>query len=115
MTGGSGLTRGRRHPHELTLGDTVDFWRVIGLEPQRRLTLLAEMKLPGAAALEFELGAIGARRTEIRITAYFHPAGAPGLVYWHAMTPAHALIFPGLAGAIAKRAERAERAGPAPA
>ena len=41
------------------------------------------------------------------MTATFHPAGAPGLLYWHALTPAHWLIFPGLARAIASRAEGA--------
>jgi Protein of unknown function (DUF2867) len=42
----------------------------------------------------------------VAVTAYFHPAGAPGLVYWHAMAPAHLLIFSGLARAIAERAEK---------
>ncbi|CAD5375060.1 Putative NAD(P)-binding protein YbjT [Rubrivivax sp. A210] len=109
--GGSGLTRGRRHPQDLVLGDTIDFWRVVALEPGRRLTLIAEMKLPGAAALGFELVRLSERRTRIVVTAYFHPAGVRGLAYWHALTPAHALIFPGLAGAIARRAEaRSQRA-----
>jgi uncharacterized protein YbjT (DUF2867 family) len=104
-TGGTGLTRGRRHPTELEIGDTVDFWRVVALEPGHRLTLLAEMKLPGSAALEFLLHPLGDGRTRLDVTATFHPAGAPGLMYWHALTPAHALIFPGLARAIAARAE----------
>ena len=107
LTGGTGMTRGRRHPHELAVGDTVDFWRVVTLEPGRRLTLLAEMKLPGAAALEFELHPEGERRTRIRVSACFHPAGAPGLLYWNALAPAHALMFPGMARAIARRAEAA--------
>lgn len=104
-SGGWGMTRGRRDPDHLQLGDSIDFWRVVALEPGRRLTLLAEMKLPGAAALEFTLKDEGPRRTRIRITATFHPAGAPGLAYWHALAPAHWLIFPGLARAIAARAE----------
>jgi hypothetical protein len=45
-------------------------------------------------------------RTRVVATAYFHPAGAPGLVYWYALGPAHAVIFTGLARAIAERAER---------
>jgi hypothetical protein len=104
-SGGSGMTRGRRHPYELALGDAIDFWRVVGLEPMRRLTLLAEMKLPGSAALEFELRPHGSNGTQIDVTASFHPAGAPGLLYWHALTPAHAVVFPGMARAIAERAE----------
>jgi hypothetical protein len=112
LSGGTGLKRGRRDPNDLALGDAVDFWRVVGLEPGRRLTLLAEMKLPGSAALGFELEPVDERHTRIVITAYFHPAGAPGLLYWHALMPAHAVIFPGLAKAIADRAlTRARGAG----
>jgi uncharacterized protein YbjT (DUF2867 family) len=105
--GGFGLVRGRRDPDRLEPGDVIDFWRVAAIERGRRLTLLAEMKLPGSAALEFVLEPLSEVRTRIRITATFHPAGAPGLMYWHAMAPAHWLIFPGLARAIAARAEAA--------
>jgi len=107
LTGGTGLSRGRRDPQAIAVGDAIDFWRVAAVEPGRRLTLIAEMKLPGSAALEFELLPDAQDRTRILVTAYFHPAGAPGLIYWHALTPAHALIFTGLARAIAARAERA--------
>ncbi len=105
MSGGSGLQRGRRDPKELEVGDTVDFWRVAALEPGRRLTLLAEMKMPGSASLAFEVQALGAQRSRVVATASFHPAGVKGLLYWHALGPAHAVIFPGLARAIARRAE----------
>ncbi|MDH4290462.1 MAG: SDR family oxidoreductase [Aquincola sp.] len=108
-SGGTGLTRGRRDPHELAVGDTIDFWRVAALEPGRHLTLLAEMNLPGSAALAFEVEPLDAQRTRIVVTAYFHPAGVKGLLYWHALTPAHALIFPGLARAIAQRAQSRPR------
>jgi hypothetical protein len=69
------------------------------------------MKLPGSAALEFELVPESPDRTRVVVTAYFHPAGAPGLIYWYALTPAHALIFTGLARAIAARAESATLGG----
>ena len=108
MLGGSGLSRGRRDPHDLAVGDAVDFWRVVALEPERRLTLVAEMKLPGSAVLEFEIRRHDDAHTRIVVTAYFHPAGAPGLVYWHALTPAHMVIFRGLANAIATRAAAAQ-------
>ncbi|MCK7515882.1 MAG: DUF2867 domain-containing protein [Desulfobacterales bacterium] len=55
LLGGPGLNRGRRHPTELRLGDTIDSWKVIGLEPQQRLTLLFGMKAPGSGVLEFEV------------------------------------------------------------
>jgi hypothetical protein len=53
LIGGPGLSRGRRHPDELSYGDVLDFWRVSGIEPKKRLVLRAEMKLPGEALLEF--------------------------------------------------------------
>jgi hypothetical protein len=104
--GGSGLRKGRPSAHALRVGDAVDFWRVVALEPGRRLTLLAEMKLPGAAALHFEVTPQGERSSQVCVTATFHPAGALGLAYWHALTPVHAVLFPGLAQAIAQRAGR---------
>jgi uncharacterized protein YbjT (DUF2867 family) len=104
LAGGAGVRRQRRDPNDLVVGDAVDFWRVVAVEPQRRLTLLAEMKLPGAAALDFELRPEDERRTRVVVTAYFHPAGAPGLLYWHALAPVHALIFHGLVNTLAARA-----------
>lgn len=109
LTGGTGMRRGRRDPHEIAIGDTIDFWRVVDVAPNRRLTLLAEMNLPGAATLEIELAPEAPDRTRILVTAYFHPAGARGLAYWYSLMPAHAVIFPGLARAIGGRAEKAHR------
>ena len=39
LVGGAGLRRGRRHPVELCVGDTLDWWRVELIEPGRRLRL----------------------------------------------------------------------------
>ena len=69
------------------------------------------MKLPGSAALDLEVRPEAPGRTRIVVTAYFHPAGVRGLLYWHALTPAHAVIYRGLANAIAERAERNAVAG----
>ena len=102
MVGGVGRRRGRRHPTELRVGDTLDFWRVVAVEPGRRLTLLAEMRLPGTAVLEFEvLPEAGGSRTVT--AAHFHPAGALGLLYWYALWPVHKRIFGGLADALVER------------
>jgi uncharacterized protein YbjT (DUF2867 family) len=111
LTGGTGLSRGRGRPGEVAAGDAIDFWRVVAVEPGRRLTLVAEMKLPGSAALEIELRPEADGRTRVVATGYFHPAGAPGLVYWYALAPAHLVLFKGLARAIAERAERNPAAG----
>jgi hypothetical protein len=109
---GPGFTRGRRHPTELRLGDTVDYWTVIGLEPQRRLTLYFGMKAPGSGVLEFELESLADDRTRVTVTAYWHPRGVWGLAYWYALVPVQLLIFSGVTAAIARRAEhRVEPAG----
>jgi uncharacterized protein YbjT (DUF2867 family) len=108
--GGPGRYRGRRHPHEVRVGDAIDYWRVIGADPPRRLTLAFGMKAPGAGVLEFDITPIGPAKTRITVTAFWHPAGAPGLIYWHAMAPFHAMIFNGMAREISNRAEHTERA-----
>jgi uncharacterized protein YbjT (DUF2867 family) len=109
---GPGLNRGRRHPSELRLGDAVDSWRVVAIDPPRRLTLLFGMKGPGAGVMEFEIAPQGEGRTLVTVSAFWHPAGVWGLLYWYAMAPAHLFIFRGMARAIARRAEQAEaRAG----
>ena len=55
LVGGPGLTRGRRHPTELRIGDRIDYWTVLALEPGRRLTLHFGMRAPGSGVLEFEV------------------------------------------------------------
>jgi hypothetical protein len=106
LMGGRGMRRGRRHPQELRVGDTVDCWRVMGLEPLRRLTLFSGLKGPGAMVMEFELKTLDDGATEVRVSGYWHPAGVWGLLYWYAMLPVHSLVFRGFAPAIAKRAAR---------
>jgi hypothetical protein len=105
FVGGPGMRRGRRHPAEVRVGDTVDFWRVAAVEPGRRLTLLAEMRLPGAAVLELEVVPTGARTSRLLTTARFHPSGLLGLLYWNALVLAHNRIFRGMPRAIVRRAE----------
>lgn len=105
--GGVGMRRGRRHPEQLAVGDTVDFWRVEAVEPGRRLRLAAEMKLPGRAWLEFEVIPEGAGAT-IRQTAVFDPVGALGLLYWYGVYPLHARVFAGMLRGVARAAEEIE-------
>jgi uncharacterized protein YbjT (DUF2867 family) len=102
--GGPGFSRGRRHPTALRLGDTIDYWTVIGIEENRRLTLTFAMRAPGAGVLEFELEELDANHTRIIATAYWHPRGVWGLIYWYALLPVHLFIFKGMSAAIARRA-----------
>jgi len=104
LLGGVGLRRGRRDPESLWIGDTVDFWRVEAYEPNRRLRLHAEMKIPGRAWLEFETEPVVGGGTTIRQTAIFDAHGLLGLCYWYAIYPLHARVFKGMLDGIAKAA-----------
>jgi len=104
LIGGTGLHYGRRHPRDLRVGDTVDSWRVIALQPQRRLTLFFGMRAPGSGVLEFEISPHEGG-TCIRATAYWHPAGVWGLLYWYALVPTHRFLFSGMTRAIARQAQ----------
>jgi len=106
LFGGVGLRRGRRDPDSLRVGDTVDFWRVEALEPNRRLRLFAEMKLPGRAWLEFEVTEDSTGGSVIRQTATFDPKGLLGRAYWYAVFPVHEFVFGGMLHRIGAAAQR---------
>ncbi len=104
LIGGVGSRRGRRDPHCVLPGDTVDFWRVEELVPGRLLRLHAELKLPGRLWLQFEVQSRTqknirhtqngpAQESMIRQTVLFDPVGLIGTIYWYAFWPAHVLIF----------------------
>ena len=77
LVGGVGLRRGRRDPVDVRVGDALDFWRVEAVEPGRLLRLRAEMKVPGAAWLQFET-LPHEQGTLLVQTAYFAPRGRTG-------------------------------------
>lgn len=104
LIGGTGLRRGRRHPSHVRVGEAIDFWRVESIEPNRRLRLHAEMRLPGEAWLEWH-AAPADGGTDLVQTAVFRPRGLWGRIYWYAMLPAHAVVFPTMARRIAAVAE----------
>ncbi|WP_131737896.1 SDR family oxidoreductase [Actinomadura roseirufa] len=103
LVGGVGLRRGRRDPHRLRVGETVDFWRVEEIEPGRLLRLRAEMRLPGLAWLELGIGEVDGR-TAVTQRALFHPRGLAGHAYWWAFRPFHEVIFGGMCRSIARTA-----------
>jgi len=105
LVGGVGLRRGRRDPDDLRVGDALDFWRVEAVEPGRLLRLRAEMKVPGAAWLQFET-LPHEDGTLLVQTAYFAPRGVPGLAYWYGLLPVHSRIFSGMIAALAAEASR---------
>lgn len=104
--GGTGLRRGRRDPDTCRVGDALDFWHVVAFENDRRLTLGADMKLPGRAWLQFDVVPGDGGTARIRQTALFDPRGVFGLIYWAALLPVHAFIFRGMLRRLAARATR---------
>lgn len=107
--GGVGLRRGRRHPTDVRVGDAIDFWRVVAVDPGKRLTLVAEMRLPGTAVLEFEVQPKGEEHSRLIMNARFHPTGVWGLLYWYALVPAHGFIFRRMPRNMVRAAEKAAR------
>ncbi len=105
LFGGVGLRRGRRSAHELHPGDALDFWRVIECDRERRLTLRAEMKLPGEAVLQFELTPLSGGRVRLDQRALFKPKGLWGILYWLGVMPLHAYVFGGMLQRIVRRAQ----------
>ncbi|MEO8636760.1 MAG: SDR family oxidoreductase [Gemmatimonadales bacterium] len=110
LVGGPGLRRGRRDPERVVPGDTLDFWRVEAVEPDRLLRLGAEMRVPGRAWLQFEVkphegGSV------IHQTAIFDPEGLFGQVYWYALWPLHQFVFGGMLRALARAAVRESALG----
>jgi uncharacterized protein YbjT (DUF2867 family) len=104
LIGGIGMRKGRRDADTCVIGDAVDFWRVVAFDADRRLTLAAEMKMPGRAWLQFDVQpASDSEPARLRQTALFDPRGLLGLLYWVSMLPAHVFIFRGMLRAIAVR------------
>ncbi|WP_217534322.1 DUF2867 domain-containing protein [Vibrio cholerae] len=97
----------RRYPAgaELAVGDYIDSWKVIRCQPQQFLSLLFGMKGPGLGRLEFTIDDLGDKR-RLNVTAWWHPQGFLGLMYWYAMMPAHLFIFRGMVKAIIKKSRR---------
>lgn len=92
LFGGVGLRRGRTHPNQVSMGDAIDFWRVLYANKEEgRLLLFAEMKLPGEAWLEFKIVDL-----QLILTATFRSKGLLGILYWYMAWPLHGFIFKGM-------------------
>ncbi len=105
LVGGVGVRRGRRDPEQAYIGDAIDFWRVQAYEPNKRLRLLAEMKLPARAWLTFDVEPDRDGGSIIHQTVEYDPIGLWGIAYWYLVYPLHLFIFPGMIRNIAKKAE----------
>jgi uncharacterized protein YbjT (DUF2867 family) len=111
LVGGVGLRRGRRHQEQLQIGDALDFWRVLDVRPPSRLILVAEMKLPGEAILDFEIAPSG-KGAELCLSTRFRPGGLYGVLYWYTLLPFHDMLFGGMLRKVAKKVNRPIISGP---
>jgi uncharacterized protein YbjT (DUF2867 family) len=105
LVGGPGLRRGRRDERDLVVGDALDFWRVEATDDEKFLRLRAEMKVPGLAWLELQVGSTDGGTTTFHHRALFHPHGLLGHLYWWSVLPFHGIVFGGMQRNIAKAAE----------
>jgi uncharacterized protein YbjT (DUF2867 family) len=111
LAGGVGLRRGRRHPEQLYVGDALDFWRVLEVSPPNRLILVAEMKLPGEAILDFKVVRLE-KGAELRLGTRFRPRGLYGILYWYVLLPFHDILFGGMLREVAKKVAKPILSGP---
>lgn len=108
LSGGPGLRRGRTNPSSLAVGEALDWWRVEDVVPGKKLRLRAEMRVPGQAWLDLEVGSgADASSCTFTQTAYFHPRGLAGQLYWWSVAPFHGVVFGGMQRNIARAAEDA--------
>jgi uncharacterized protein YbjT (DUF2867 family) len=106
LVGGVGLRRGRRHPNRLRVGDALDFFQVVEMDPaRRRLTLEVEMKVPGTGWLGWTIDPLTDGSYLVQ-SARFTPKGLFGRLYWLSMLPFHGFMFGRMAKNIARTAER---------
>lgn len=105
IIGGIGMRRDRSEKDSIALGDTIDFFRVVKIEPNRMIRLKAEMKLPGDGWLQFEAESVEDNLTSLVQTVLFAPRGLLGTVYWYLLYPIHRLIFAQMIKKLASKAE----------
>lgn len=103
VIGGVGLQRGRRTQNDLRVGDCLDFWKVVDIQENERILLLAQMKVPGTAWLEFKI-----ENNTLIQSAYFYPKGVFGRLYWYSLIPLHYFVFNNMIQSIIKKAKEKE-------
>lgn len=114
LIGGKSLRQGRRRPSQRYVGEFLGPWRILTVEPLRRLTLLAKMKIPGEAVLEFKINPIGQDCTDLTQVIRFLPKGLWGIVYWRSLAFWHHWVFRRMLHGLAKATQKNIVFGPEP-
>ena len=99
---GVGSSRGRKRRSRVEVNDVIDFWRIEDVRFNRRLLLRSEMKLPGKAWLEFNIGEESEMR-RLTVRASYDAHTLFGKIYWYIFLPFHSFIFKYLIQAIERR------------
>lgn len=107
LIGGPSFRTGRRDPDSVRVGDVVDGWRVLGMEPNKRITYSMLMRAPGSGLQEFTIRERDGKRV-VELCAYWHPAGFWGLLYWSAHLPFYGPLVGNAVREIGRRAEALE-------
>lgn len=110
VAGGAGWRRGRRHPTDLVVGDTVDVFTVERVDADM-VRLRADMRMPGHGWLEWSVSDVD-DGVQLRQVARFVPRGVAGRLYWAALVPFHALVFRAMVHRIARAADDEYRSAP---
>lgn len=110
LFGGDGTVHQRPEQGLTHVGEHVDSWTVIAIEPPKLLALEFGMKAPGCGVLEFTITPV-VKGCRICATAWWDPDGLAGRLYWAAMKPAHVVLFDRLTAEIARRASENEHSG----
>jgi uncharacterized protein YbjT (DUF2867 family) len=92
LGGGPGLRRGRPFGEDLHNGDVVDFWRVVDAAEPERLELVAEMRVPGEARLEWRIEPTDGGARLVQTATLTNESLLSGL-YWYSIAPAHNWVF----------------------
>jgi hypothetical protein len=100
------MRKGRPGPDKIKVGDTLDFFRIVKIQPGRMIRLKAEMKLPGEGWLQLDVTPHTEDQARLTQTVFFAPKGLPGIVYWYLLYPLHGLVFAKMIKTIAKRSEQ---------
>jgi len=111
ILGGVGMRKGRPDPDAIRVGDTLDYFRVVEIQPNRMIRLKVDMKLPGEGWVQFDAIPSEGGRTRLMQTVFFAPKGLVGFLYWYLLYPFHMVIFGKMMKEIAGRAEQIDAGG----
>jgi hypothetical protein len=76
------------------------------------MLLLAEMKTPGDALLEFNIRPKGEGGSLLKWWRVFFRVGWLGILYWYALFPAHQWLFEGMLKTVAQKTGKRVVEGP---